>query len=353
MALGGNLPWGFRVVKPTVHDIARVAGVSLATVDRVLNARAGVSRDTVRRVENAVRDLGYVRDLSAANLARRRQYRFVFLLPFHGGEFLEAVRAAIDEASVVFGADRVSTTVLTTPSDDPHALARAIASLSLPKVDGVAILARESALVRDAVLHLRERGVAVVTLISDLPTSGRLYFVGMNNVAAGRTAALLMGRFLNREDARVLVVTSSMQSRDSVERRQGFDELIGVEFPHLSVLPSLESHDDEARLMEIVARALRNHPPVQGIYAAGGDNASLLRALRSIGREGLVVVAHELTDATRRGLESGAVAAVINQDPGHVVRSALRILRAHLDERPVVASQERVLIQVLVKENLP
>jgi len=350
---GGILPQGLRLVKPTVHDIARVAGVSLATVDRVLNARPGVSRDTVRRVEKAVRELGYVRDLSAANLARRRHYRFLFLLPALAGEYLVAVRAAIDEASAVFGADRVSTGVVTNPSDDPHALARTIASLSPRKVDGVAILARESALVRDAVTHLRERGVAVVTLIADLPTSGRLYFVGINNVAAGRTAALLMGRFLPQQGARVLVVTSSMQSRDSVERRLGFDDLIRDEFPNLTVLPSLESHDDEDRLRDVLVRALREHPEVRGLYAAGGDNAALLQLLRGSGREDLLVIAHELTDATRRGLETGEVAAVIHQDPGHLVRSALRILRAHLDNRPVVASQERVLIQVVLRENLP
>ena len=56
-------------VKPTVHDIAREAGVSLATVDRVLNARPGVRQITVARVQEAIRSLGYVRDLTAANLA--------------------------------------------------------------------------------------------------------------------------------------------------------------------------------------------------------------------------------------------------------------------------------------------
>ena len=48
--------------KPTVHDIARRAGVSLATVDRVLNARPGVRAKTVARVQAAVASLGYVTD---------------------------------------------------------------------------------------------------------------------------------------------------------------------------------------------------------------------------------------------------------------------------------------------------
>jgi LacI family transcriptional regulator len=338
---------------PTVHDIARVAKVSLATVDRVLNSRPGVSEETVQRVVEAVRDLGYVRDLSAANLARRRRYRFLFVLPARSSEFLLAIREAITEAAAAFGVERVSVGVMAPPSDDPHALAQTIATLSTRNVDGVAIFARESSIVRDAVLHLRERGVAVVTLISDLPTSGRLYFVGVNNVAAGRTAALLLGRFLPTAQASVLVVTASMQSRDSAERRLGFDDLMRTDFPHLRVLPTLESHEDEERLREGLQRAVREQREVRGIYAAGGDNALLLGVLRSVSPTPRVVIAHELTEATRHGLQSGEVAAVINQDPGHLVRSALRILRAHLDDRPVVPSQERVLLQVLLRENLP
>ena len=59
-------------MKPTVHDIARLAGVSLATVDRVLNGRPGVRSVTRERVNEAIASLGYVRDLAAANLAKGR-----------------------------------------------------------------------------------------------------------------------------------------------------------------------------------------------------------------------------------------------------------------------------------------
>ena len=67
-------------MKPTVHDIARSAGVSLATVDRVLNGRPGVRRVTQQKVEGAIAELGYVRDVAAANLAKGRTYAFTLSL---------------------------------------------------------------------------------------------------------------------------------------------------------------------------------------------------------------------------------------------------------------------------------
>src|SRR3546814_6875354 len=91
-------------MKPTVHDIARSAGVSLATVDRVLNARPGVRSATREKVEQAIVALGYVRDLAAANLAKGRTYRFSFILPANDNSFMIGLRreveAAIERSSV-------------------------------------------------------------------------------------------------------------------------------------------------------------------------------------------------------------------------------------------------------------
>ena len=61
-------------MKPTVHDIARTVGVSLATVDRVLNDRPGVRAKTRDLVTSALAMPGYVRDVCASHLllAERR-----------------------------------------------------------------------------------------------------------------------------------------------------------------------------------------------------------------------------------------------------------------------------------------
>ncbi|MBU0860551.1 MAG: LacI family DNA-binding transcriptional regulator [Alphaproteobacteria bacterium] len=88
--------------RPTIHDVAREAQVSLATVDRVLNARGGVAAKSIDKVQRAVEKTGYVRDQFAANLSRGRGYRFVFLLPAGQSSFVRSLIAAIgDEAQRV------------------------------------------------------------------------------------------------------------------------------------------------------------------------------------------------------------------------------------------------------------
>lgn len=338
--------------RPTVNDIAREAGVSLATVDRVLNARPGVREKTILRVNEAIARLGYVRDVGAANLARRRSYRLAFVLPDSETAFMRALRGAIESAGALAAYDRTTIAIVTVPALDPTATVRAMASLT--DVDGVAVMAPETPQVRDAIFRLREAGTPVVAIVSDQPNSARARFVGINNLAAGRTAAQLIGRFTAKPDATVMVLAGSMMARDQMERRLGFDEVMLRDFPGMTVLPSLEGRDDSETVARVLPAALAAHPRVAALYAPGAGHRGLVGTLRALKRpRRLTVVAHELTPATRAGLEEDLIDAVITQDVGHVARSALRVLRAAIDGTPLDPGQEQIRIEILLRENLP
>lgn len=340
--------------RPTVHDIAQEAGVSLATVDRVLNGRPGVRARTVDRVQQAIRKLGYVRDTYAANLARQKSYRFVFVLPEGPSQFVDGLRAAIAEAASASMAERIETRVVQVPQNDPHAVVRRLYMLNPDKTDGVAIMAPESPQVRDAIGRLKAEGMAVVALLSDLPNSDRDHFVGINNVSAGRTAGFLMGRFLRGVTGSVMVLTGSMQARDSIERRLGFDAVMQAEFPGLHILPSLEYHGDAERMARIVGTVVTQTPALVGVYSMGAGTRPLLDALRGTGQIGrLTVITHEVTPVAREALISGEIDAVISQNVGHLVRSTLRVLRAKCDGVDIFEAQERIRIDIVTRENLP
>jgi LacI family transcriptional regulator len=344
---------GLMMARPTVHDIAREAGVSLATVDRVLNARPRVRESSVKRVQGAVEKLGYVRDVSAANLAKRKEYRFAFVIPDSSSQFVETIRAALNEAKQSPGPDRISIEIIIAPVDDANATARILSGLEAAQFNGVAVMCPETPQVRDAVMRLKQAGLAVVALVSDLPSSGRDHFVGVDNVAAGRTAGALMGRFLGGKPGKVLVVSGSLSSRDSIERRFGFDGILAERFPSLEILPTIESRDDIHRLIAIVKQVMAVHRDVIGVYALVSGNAAILDALRATGRIGsCTVIMHELTPVTRAALEAEEVDAVIMQNVGHLIRSSIRVLRAYSDKSAIVDSQEQIRIEIVMRENL-
>ena len=114
-------------LRPTTKDLAKAAGVSRATVDRVLNGRDGVKEKTVERVNLAIKELGFVRNLQAANLAKSQSYRFIFALPSSGDQFLERIVARIEEAQEIFATDHVMCEVQHIDENDPHSISAFLA----------------------------------------------------------------------------------------------------------------------------------------------------------------------------------------------------------------------------------
>ena len=339
---------------PTINDIARVAEVSLATVDRVLNARPGVREKTVKKVNQAIADLGYVRDTAAANLARGRVYNFVFILPSNSNEFLTSLETQTQALAQSLRHERTRISVVRVAAFDPVALASAIKEIDGEKVDGVAIFGPETPSVRDSIAHLKANGVSVVSLVADIPSSDRDHYIGVDNVAAGRTAAQLLGRFLEPKQGKILVLTGSMLARDHLERRLGFDEIMTRDFPQLEVLASLEGRDDPDLIERLLPGVFAGNPDVIGIYSSAAGNEGLLRFFDSnVLERPPAVIAHELTPLSRAALKTGMFDAVISQDSGHLVRSAVRVMRAKVDSIPINIAQERIRIDVYLKENMP
>lgn len=339
--------------RPTVNDIARAAGVSLATVDRVLNGRPGVRAKTVLAVQDAVLRLGYVRDIAAANLARQRRYRMIAAIPQSDSQFITTLVQALKDAAQTAAMARTELEFLRYPAEDTHFLAAALAQHAQRDVAGVALMAPETPVLRDAVNMLKDKDIPLVTMVSDLPSTARDHFVGIDNRAAGRTAGVLMGRFLAGQSAQVMVLVPSMLLRDAIDRRHGFDQVLQAEFPQIEALPTLETHGADTTLRAAVRAQLDSARHVRGIYVLGSGHRALAATLADLGLTGrLVVIGHELTPFTRQALMAGHLDAIITQNPGHLARSVLRVLRAKADKMPIDAAQERLRIEILIKENL-
>jgi LacI family transcriptional regulator len=341
------------MVKATIEDVAVEAGVSVATVDRVLNGRAAVRPQTADRVEKAIRRLNYQPDRLAARLARAREYRFCFILPEGSNAFMASLAEAVQEEALRMAREKVIIDLLHTDVFDAQQLATTLDTIG-PVYDGVAVVALDHPRVREALNALAERGVTVVTLVSDVPSSRRVHYVGIDNSAAGRTAATLMGRYLSGRRGKVGLIAGSLSLRDHIERQFGFEQVMAHDFPNLTLLPVREGRDDRVKVQGVAEQLLADHPELIGLYNVGAGSAGIAAALEQAGRaRDMVFITHELTEDTRRALIDGTIDIIINQDAGHEVRSAIRVLMSKADRAPIVEQMERIRIDIYLRDNIP
>ena len=338
--------------RATVHDVARTAGVSLATVDRVLNGRPGVRPATIEKVEAAVAEIGFQRDLSASLLARARDLRLSFIIPDGSNEFMTSLAEAVEQRSGQALSERMHIQTRRVPALDAAALAQSLDGLSARHCDWAIIVASEEPSVLAAVDNASRRGIGVMTLVSDLPGTLRRHFIGIDNVAAGRTAASLLGRFLPA-GGEVAVIAGSLQLRDHSDRLDGFRRGLAEEFPKLQLIGPIEGHDEHLQTEAIVAELLQQHPDLAGLYNLGAGNAGLVSAIAASGRAGAIrVIAHELTGFTRAGLRSGAIDVVLDQNPDGEIREAIAAARSLALNENGALPIDPIEIRIFLRDNL-
>jgi len=341
----------------TLRDIARQAGVSLATVDRVLHNRPGVRPDTVRRVKETIERNSFQPHVAAAELARGRARRFAFVMPSGPNLFMQQIQSYLREMSAWLSARRLAVEMVATDVFDASVLASSLEGL-VGGYDGVAVVALDHPSVRAAINDLVDGGAKVVTLVSDVPSSRRHHYVGIDNIAAGRTAGALVGRLVGPPSGvspgKVAIVAGSQGLRDHAERIFGFNQVMASEFSGLSVLPVLEGRDEDERSAQLLAWLLGKHPDIVGLYNVGAGTQGVAKALFDSGREKQIVfVGHDVTVLTRKLLLQGVMDAAISQNPGHEARAAVRVLLALARSEPILSEQEKIRIDIVMRDNLP
>ncbi len=335
----------------TIADIAREAGVSTATVDRVLNNRDGVRAPTRGRVLNVARRMGYSDGVLSGPVPDARPVTLDFVLPGGSKAFMDLYAQNLQNQGLL-AAGEVSVRIHRFDGIDPFALARTLERIG-DATDGVGVVAVDHPVVRETIRTLAARGVPVLTLISDiagLPTVG---YIGIDNRAGGRLAGYLLGRFMPPDRTEIALFTGSLSYRGHEEREMGFRHLIAEDFPQLRVVEFREVAENSDRAREETRALLATRPGLGGIYNIGGGLRGIADALVEAGREReIVLIGHELTAANRRYLLDGTLDAVIDQNPRVQAREAIERLRQAASGQDV-RDWISIRTQVIFRENVP
>jgi LacI family transcriptional regulator len=151
----------------------------------------------------------------------------------------------------------------------PAALVDTLDEIRRRGSQGVVLKAPDVPEVAAATLALTRAGIPVVTLVTDLPTSGRAAYVGIDNRSAGATAAYLVGQWLGAAPGDVLVTLSSGSFRGEEEREMGFRAALRGARPARELVEITESDGLDERVGALVRDALRRHPGIRAVYSIG------------------------------------------------------------------------------------
>lgn len=337
--------------RPTIAEVARRAGVSVATVDRVLNRRRPVKPETARRVVEASAAVGYHATPLLARRARSLAPRVSlgFLLqkaskPFYQALAEELAARTRDHPEIVGEA-----VVRFVDELSPSAIVEAFDVLHT-QVDALAIVSIDHPQVVDAVARIVAAGVPVFTLLSRITSRDVAGHISADARRGGRTAAWALARCAERPgEVGILIGSHRYLSHD--DREIGFRSYFREQFPAFELLDAVVYLDDPTVSYGATAELLARRPGMVGLYLIGGGADGVLRALAEDGRpERVAFVCHEKTPATRRGLIEGTVDMVAATPLRRLARNAVdRLAKA---ARGVASPDDDIAHDIHVSETV-
>lgn len=312
-----------KVGKANYRDIARLAGVGTATVERVLNGRGGVRPELVEKVVIAARNLDYPRTLPDAH---RGLLRIDVLMVRPETTFYRRLSKAFERIAQTLDPLLIVQRSFVEEMK-PEEIAKRILSADVARA-GLILAVPSSPLVGAAVEAVMKRGLPVVHVVTRA-SEDRGDFVGIDNYAAGRTAAHFIARMSRRQGPIVALCHPIYQVHR--ERIRGFSDYF-LEHPGPVAFEWLGfTRDDELYSAEYLSSALEIYPDLVGLYNAGGANSALIDVLRrQRPARDLMFVGHELTDYTRAALRDGFMDVVLDQAPEAQAQRALDLVLRRL-----------------------
>ena len=195
----------------TIRDVARKAGVSVATASRALNGHSNVTDITREKIAVAARSLNYIPHEGARSLTRRRSDAIGVVLPDLFGEYFSEIVRGIDRVAHAHGLQLL----LSNMHGSAHETASAIRTMR-GRVDGLLVMTPD--IQQDRVCEALGSRFPAVQL-NTLHPDGGLASVGIDNFGGART---MTAHLVERGYRRIAFVSGPRSNRDSGERQQGF-----------------------------------------------------------------------------------------------------------------------------------
>lgn len=339
----------------TIREIAKMADVSIGTVDRVLHNRGNVKKEKADRILEICRQMNYEPNILARAMMLRKKNLKVAVVMEAPGEsvFHISLRDGLNRICEEWKDYNISLEYLYMKEQTWEEQADCLEQMSEQMYDGLIIKPVNHPRIRELLEKLKESGMPVVTCTSELEHFTPLCYVGQNHEREGRMAANMLLKCLpNLEKTLILTIEQNVLAR--VQKIKGFQDYLAGHRNGAEVLAVIEYREDAGDVYKKTLEAMKRYREVQALYAHTRYLDAVYQAVKEMGREqDTVVFSFGYYENVGRYLKEGKITFAIEENPyRHGYLAGKEIFNYLVSNKMPDQERRYVKSQILIEESV-
>ncbi len=340
-----------------IKDIAKLAGVSTGTVDRILHKRGKVSPEAQEKVEKVLEEINYQPNLIARSLALKKKYNFIVITPeYREGEYWAKIAEGVDLAEQELFSYHITIQRLYFNQYDKNSFDALIPQIEQSECQGVVL----ATLFKEGVIELTSRldklEIPYVFIDSYVDNTHPVSYYGTHSYDSGYIAGRLLYEQIKSNDDIVIFRffrKGEQQSTQVGKREDGFRDYLQKR-DYRGHIHAVRIHGEEDADNTEVLKDFFN---LNGQVKAGiifNSRAYLLGEYfeeLNISQD-FKLIGYDVLDSNIKYLSSGLITHLIAQRPEVQGLQSVKALFRHLVMEKEVIPMNYMPIDILIKENI-
>ncbi|MDO5136334.1 MAG: LacI family DNA-binding transcriptional regulator [Eubacteriales bacterium] len=336
----------------TINEIARLANVSRATVDKVIHKRPGVKEETRERIQAILENVDYHPNPIGKALVLSKNPIKIGVIPTpEYNPFIQVLLQGIKKAQKEFSPFGFEVIVKMPTTLEPAELISILLEFENLNVAGIALIPIDNPQVIKKLNDMQDNGIKILTFNSPLESIRGFCYVGQNHVKAGSVAAGLMEKLLP-QGGKVGIIISSKTLSCHPDRLSGFQTRLHESSNGIEIVEVCENQDKRDEAFKIALSYLNKYPDLQGFYLSGSGSDGVKNALAVSGvTRPIKIISHDLVPETEVLLKDQVIDFVISQNASEQGYQIVRQLFDYLIKmQPPKKYWYEIPIQIISRE---
>lgn len=336
-----------------VKEIARRAKVSIATVDRVIHNRKGVSEATKNRINEIIEEIGFQPNILASRLASKKTNRFLVIIPQSvEAEYWNAILNGINRAYQEIRQYGIVVDCLFYDLNEKQSFVQVTDKLTLSVYDGILLAPSFFDEVTSFTAICREENIPYVFINSDIPGEPSLAYIGPNLFKSGYLAGKLISFGLKKGKVLIVNISKEIDAYHHLLRKEeGFRAYFQDQQPNSIELFKIDIRNTlETTIEQELDAFFRLNQKADAIFVTNSRVRFVANYLTK-NRLNAILIGYDFIGENIEYLKSGSIDFLIGQKPEQQGYIGIMSLFQYVVKGEGISKENFMPIDIIAKEN--